>query len=291
MRGDKERNAVRPVATPSANAPGKLRCNDDRPAWHRRSTGACKSCGAAACVQQLRRSHGEAARACCPLQPQCVESAKQVNRSAGYAEGVRDAGETVLFLADTSWQWDFREFRVRRGQGFCGKETRDAVVCPVATSVHQSVGKRVPPWIEMPPWIGITGETHRALPWVRITGCGRRIIHSARQQFPRERSGEKSFNPSEQARADRDHAPRFLGSGNTGKARQHSQYPAPAGPPQGFWGHPPPITCRGLDGIFLGLTNPPEHPCQRRRGATLAKAPVRTPNAAGAAVPAWPGAS
>ena len=160
------------------------------------------------------------------------------SRSAGYAEGVRDAGETVCFLADTSCQWDFREFRVRRGMGF-----RDAVVASLPPPC-------ISPWGRgSAPWFGITGETHRALPWVRCTGCGRRIIHSARQQFPRERSGEKSFNPSEQARADRDHAPRFLGSGNTGKARQHSQYPAPAGPPQGFWRLALPITCRELDGI------------------------------------------
>ena len=165
------------------------------------------------------------------------------SRSADYAEGVRDAGETVLLLADTSCQYDFREFRVRRGQGFCGNGIRDAVVAPLPPPC-------ISPWGEgSAPWFGIPGETHRALPWVRITGCGRRIIHSAKQQFPRERSGEKSFNPSEQARADRDHAPRFLGSGNTGKARQHSQYPAPSGPPQGFWRLPQPITCRGLDGI------------------------------------------
>ena len=165
------------------------------------------------------------------------------SRSADYAEGVRDAGETVLLLADTSCQWDFREFRVRRGQGFRGKGIRDAVVASLPPPC-------ISPWGQgSAPWFGITGETHRALPWVRITGCGRRIIHSARQQFPRGHSGEKSFNPSEQARADRDHAPRFLGSGNTGKARQHSQYPAPAGPPQGFRGSAAPITCRGLDGI------------------------------------------
>ena len=50
------------------------------------------------------------------------------------------------------------------------------------------------------------GQGLRALGWdavrsaprtsvVRTTGCGRRIIHSACQQFPRGRSGEKSFNP------------------------------------------------------------------------------------------------
>ena len=114
---------------------GKLRGNDERPVCRCSETGACQSSGAAVCVQQLRRNHGEAAGACCPLQPQSVESAKQVNRSADYAEGVRDTGETVLGLADTSCQWDFREFRVRRGKGIW-----DAVICPVATSEFQSVG-------------------------------------------------------------------------------------------------------------------------------------------------------
>ena len=164
------------------------------------------------------------------------------SRSANETEGKELPGYR-LGLVDTSCQWDFREFRVRRGQGFRGKEIRDAVVASLPPPC-------VNPWGRgSAPWFGITGETHRALPWVRITGCGRGIIHSARQQFPRGHSGEKSFNPSEQARADRDHAPRFLGSGNTGKARQHSQYPAPAGPPQGFWRLALPITCRGLDGI------------------------------------------
>ena len=44
------------------------------------------------------------------------------------AEGERSFRDTVLGLADTSWRWDFREFRVRRGKGFCGKGIRDAVV-------------------------------------------------------------------------------------------------------------------------------------------------------------------
>ena len=45
------------------------------------------------------------------------------------------------------------------------------------------------------------------------------------------------------ARASRDHAPRFLGSGNAGKARQRIQYLAPAGPRQGFWSRPAHIDC------------------------------------------------
>ena len=40
--------------------------------------------------------------------------------------------------------------------------------------------------------------------------------------------GREASILAEQARADRDHAPRFLGSGNAGKARQRIQYPAPA---------------------------------------------------------------
>ena len=56
----------------------KLRCNGRRPVCCCRATGARGSCGAAACVQQLRRSHGEAAGACCTLQPQSAGSAKQV---------------------------------------------------------------------------------------------------------------------------------------------------------------------------------------------------------------------
>ena len=115
IREGTEGNAVRPMATSSATAPRKLRCNGKRPVCCCSETGACQSCGAAACVQQLRRSRGEAAGACCSLQPQSEESAKRVNRSADYAEGVWDSGETVLFLAATSRQWDFREFRVRCG--------------------------------------------------------------------------------------------------------------------------------------------------------------------------------
>ena len=86
--------------------------------------------------------------------------------------------DTVLGLADTSWRWDFREFRVCRDKGFCGKGIRDAVVGPVP-----------PPCINLwnrglATWVGIPGETHRALPWVRITGCWRRIIHSALAAVP-----------------------------------------------------------------------------------------------------------
>ncbi len=55
-----------------------LRCNCKRPVCCCSATGARGSCGAAACVQQRRRRRGEAAGACCPLQPQGVESANQV---------------------------------------------------------------------------------------------------------------------------------------------------------------------------------------------------------------------
>ena len=56
--------------------------------------------------------------------------------------------------------------------------------------------------------------------------------------------GREASILTEQARADRDHAPRFLGSGNAGKARQRIQYPAPAGPSQGVCGPTARITCR-----------------------------------------------
>ncbi len=68
----------------------ELRCNGKRPVCCCSATGARGSCGAAACVQQLRRRRGEAAGACCPLQPQGVESAKQVQplRSETKGEGI-----------------------------------------------------------------------------------------------------------------------------------------------------------------------------------------------------------
>ncbi len=92
--------------------------------------------------------------------------------------------DTVLGLADTSWQWDYREFRVCRGKGI-----RDAVVASVATSVIQSVGQG----LRALGWDAVRSAPRTSV--VRTTGCGRRIIHSACQQFPRGRSGEKSFNP------------------------------------------------------------------------------------------------
>ena len=64
---------------------------------------------------------------------------QQLRRSE--AEG-KELPDTVLGLADTSCQWDFREFRVRRGQGFRGKGIRDAVVVPLP-----------PPCIS--PWVGV----------------------------------------------------------------------------------------------------------------------------------------
>ena len=70
----------------------ELRCDDMRPARCCSATGARRSCGAAACVQQLSRSHGEAAGACRPLQPQSAESAKQVQP---YYRRVRGRGSWV----------------------------------------------------------------------------------------------------------------------------------------------------------------------------------------------------
>ena len=70
-----------------------------------------------------------------PRSNRVVGMTKQVNRSAGDAEGVRDAGETVLLLADTSCQWDCRESGVCRGKGF-----QVAVANPVATSLNTMMG-------------------------------------------------------------------------------------------------------------------------------------------------------
>ena len=108
------------------------------------------------------------------------------SRSADYAEGVRDAGETVLLLADTSCQWDFREFRVRRGQGFRGKGIRDAVVASLPPPCISPWGRGSAPWFGSPckahralpwgegsaPWFGIPGETPRALPLLRTPAAG-----------------------------------------------------------------------------------------------------------------------
>ncbi len=84
-----------------------------------------------------------------PRPNRVVGMTKQVNRFAGDAEGVRDAGETVLSLADTSCQWDCRGFGVCRGKGF-----QVAVGNPVATSLQKMMGLGV----GVPPWKGIPGR-------------------------------------------------------------------------------------------------------------------------------------
>ena len=144
-----------------------------------------------------------------PRSNRIVGMTKQVSRSAGDAEGVRDAGETVLGLADTSCQWDCRGFGVRRGMGF-----RDAVVTPVATSLQTRMGLGV----GVPPWKGIPGRRCCPVatslmfsPWVRGYAVGlvfrvkrtctsmswvyllreRRSITPAHQQFPRGRPFEE----------------------------------------------------------------------------------------------------
>ena len=73
-------------------------------------------------------------------------------------------------------------------------------------------------------------EAHRALPWVIRSY---RLRAECRTLRPGSNSlvgapGREASILAEQARASRDHAPRFLGRGNTGKARQRIQYPAPA---------------------------------------------------------------
>ena len=106
--------------------------NDKRPVPCHCETGACLKLP---CLLPVSLSSHAAAVLKRPVRysrsNRIVGNAKQVNRSAGDAEEVRDAGETVPGLADTSCQWDCREFGVCRGMGF-----RDAVVNPVATSLQ-----------------------------------------------------------------------------------------------------------------------------------------------------------
>ena len=72
--------------------------------------------------------------------------------------------------------------------------------------------------------------------------------------------GRKASILRSKARADRDHAPRFLGSGNTGKAGQRIQYPAPTGPPQGFRGQCRPNHLPGLRWDLTGICQPARAP-------------------------------
>ena len=114
---------------------------------------------------------------------------------------------------------------------------------PVATSVHQSVGYGVRA-------LGrIAVRSAPCASVVRTPAAGEgdntlRIGSNSLVGAP----GRKASILTEQARASRDHAPRFLGSGNTGKARQHSQYPAPEDPWQGFRGGAAHIDCKRTAG-------------------------------------------
>ena len=95
---------------------------------------------------------------------------------------------------------------------------------PVATSVYQSVG------------LGFRLELgHRMKHTARFRGKDYRLRAECKSLRPGSNSlvgapGREASILTEQARASRDHAPRFLGSGNTGKARQRNQYPAPGRP-------------------------------------------------------------
>ena len=122
----------------------------------------------------------------------------------------------MLGLAATSYVLDLRESNACRGKGI-----RDAVVVPVATSVYQSVG------------LGFRLELgHRGKRTAHFCGKDYRLRAGCQSLQPDSNSlvgapGREASILTEQARASRDHAPRFLGSGNTGKARQRNQYPAP----------------------------------------------------------------
>ncbi len=95
---------------------------------------------------------------------------------------------------------------------------------PVATSVYQSVGQ------------GFRLELgHRGKRTAHVCGKDYRLRAECQSLQPDSYSlvgapGREASILTEQARASRDHAPRFLGSGNTGKARQHREYPAPGRP-------------------------------------------------------------
>ena len=85
-----------------------------------------------------------------------------------------------------------------------------------------------------------------------FTGCGPRKRHSVLAAIPSwALRGEKTRSLRSRPGRARITPPGFYGSGNPGKARQHSQYPAPTGPPQGFPGRPAHIVCRRLAGIRL----------------------------------------
>ena len=86
-----------------------------------------------------------------------VEWGKRSRSTAPHLKSRRgnSFGSILLGLVDTSCQWDFREFATCRGKGI-----GDAVVCPVATSVLQSVGYGFRALGR-----GTQYEAHRALPW------------------------------------------------------------------------------------------------------------------------------
>ena len=220
------------------------------------------------------------------------------SRSAGYAEGVRDTGETVLFLADTSCQWDFRESATCRGKGI-----RDAVVASVATSVHQSVGKgfRALGW-----------DTVRSAPCtsvVRTTGRRRRIIHSACQQFPRGRSGERSLDPHGAGPGEQGSRPQVSRQWKHWKSQTTRSVSGPRETPgKGFGDDPPTLIANGPQetGRYpAGIQQPTGTARRRRRQPTASTAagpaaagpkspyatrPGSTPSPTSPATPTWPAA-
>ena len=223
------RNAVPPTVTSSTTAPVEtaLQCQApgllspaDRSVWKPRP---CRPCSAA-----MPQAWGSGRRLM-PFQPQCEESAKR-----GGAPPMSPWGRVPVC---------------------CPRSSR--------TSCFSPLGRESAPWIGLPPWDGIPpleripGETHLALRWVEIAGCGRRgksTLHAAIPSWALR--GEKPRSSRRIARADRDHAPRFLGSGNAGKARKRIQYPAPGGHWQGFRRQPDLIVDSVVTPVCLDFAGP-----------------------------------
>ena len=135
----------------------KLRCNSKRPAWHRCPTGACQSSGAATFVEQLRRSHVEAAGGREPFQPQWGEcEAIRPLRCGKEVEGYL-AGSSRCLLN-----------RGSAGTGLrCGLGSGDAVLGLVATSSTIMMCR----WFEIPPLVGF--QVKRSAPrWVGMPRRG-----------------------------------------------------------------------------------------------------------------------
>ncbi len=166
--------------------------------------------------------------------------------------------DTVLGLADTSCQWDYREFRVCRGKGIRGKGIRDAVVAPVATSVIQSVGSG----FRALGWDAVRSAPCTSV--VRTTGRRRRIIHSACQQFPRGRSGERSLDPHGAGPGEQGSRPQVSRQWKHWKSQTTKSVSGPRKTPgKGFGDDPPTLIANAPQetGRYpAGIGNPPEPP-------------------------------